>query len=418
MHAVLVSVGTDGDIFPYVGLGVALRARGHSVTLVASEHYEPLARRHGFDFAALVSTAENRELFEHPDFWNPLKTAPLMARWGVRFIRRQYDLLSKLVTRETVLVANPGVLAAAVAHEKLGVPLANLILQPWMIPSSIAPPIIPGFTFLSRAPRPVWKLFARGLDVFGDMLMGRELNELRTELGLKPMRRILSNWLSRQLVIGMFPEWFGPPQADWPAQIRLVGFPMFDGVSDQVLSTEVVKFCEAGPPPMAFTFGTGMAHSARLFQEALEACAILGRRGILLTKYRNQLPEALPPTVLHCHFAPFQKLFPQCAAVVHHGGIGTTAKAIAAGIPQLIHPQCFDQTDNGMRVRRLGAGDCLRAGRSSGKRIATALTTLMTEEVRTRCRALSTRFDGLDAFGTSAGLVEKLAADCATTATP
>jgi len=415
MHAVLVSVGTDGDIFPYVGLGAALQTRGHSVTLVASEHYEPLATRHGFAFASLVSAAENRELFEHPDFWNPLKTAPLMARWGVRFIRRQYDLLSKLAAPETVLVANPGVLAAALVHEKFGVLMANLILQPWMIPSSIAPPIIPGFSFLSRAPRPVWKLFARGLDVVGDILMGRELNGLRAELGLKPVRRILSNWLSRQLVIGMFPDWFGPPQADWPAQIRLTGFPMFDGVSDQALALEILKFCETGPPPVAFTFGTGMAHPAGLFQEALEACAILGRRGILLTKYRNQLPDALPPTVLHCNFAPFQRLFPHCAAVVHHGGIGTVAKALAAGIPQLIHPQCFDQIDNGMRIKRLGTGDCLGAGPSSGKRIATALTVLMTEEVRTRCRALSTRFGEVDAFATSAGLLERLAADRATT---
>ena len=80
MHVLLVSVGTDGDIFPYVGLGVALQARGHTVTLVASEHYEPLATSHGFAFAPLVSSEENRELFEHPDFWKPLKTAPLMAR--------------------------------------------------------------------------------------------------------------------------------------------------------------------------------------------------------------------------------------------------------------------------------------------------------------------------------------------------
>jgi UDP:flavonoid glycosyltransferase YjiC (YdhE family) len=216
----------------------------------------------------------------------------------------------------------------------------------------------------------------------------------------------------------MFPDWFGPPQADWPGQIRLTGFPMFDGVSDQALPPEVLKFCEAGPPPVAFTFGTGMAHSARLFQEAMEACVILGRRGIFLTKYRNQLPGALPPTVLHCNFAPFQTLFPHCAAVVHHGGIGTVAKAMAAGIPQLIHPQCFDQIDNGMRIKRLGTGDCLRAGRSNGKKIATALTALMTEEIRTRCRALRTRFDGVDAFTTSAGLIEKLATDWAATASP
>src|SRR4026209_295144 len=193
MHVVLVSVGTDGDIFPYVGLGTALLARGHRVTLIASEDYGPQARRHGFAFEALVSAEENQELFEHPDFWNPLKTAPLSARWGRRFIGRQYELLAKQITRDTMLVANPGVLAAALVHEKLGVPWANLVLQPWMIPSSIAPPIMPNFTFLSHAPRPVWKGFWRALDVVGGILIGRELNGVRAALGLKPMRRILQN---------------------------------------------------------------------------------------------------------------------------------------------------------------------------------------------------------------------------------
>jgi UDP:flavonoid glycosyltransferase YjiC (YdhE family) len=229
------------------------------------------------------------------------------------------------------------------------------------------------------------------------------------------MRRILSNWLSRQLVIGMFPDWFGPPQADWPSQIRLVGFPMSDGDPNQALPPDVLSFCHAGKPPVAFTFGTGMAHSAGLFQEAMEACAILGTRGIFLTKYRSQLPDTLPPTVMHYDFAPFQKLFPHCAAVVHHGGIGTVAKAMAAGTPQLIHPQCFDQIDNGMRVKKLGAGDCLRVKRTSGKKIAAALTALMTEEARTRCRTLMTRFDNADAFVAAARLLEKLATERATT---
>ncbi len=415
MHAVLVTLGTDGDIFPYVGLGAALQARGHRITFVASEHYEPLAQRYGFAFQPLVSAKENDELFAHPDFWNPLKTAPLSARWGVRFIRRQYGLLSKLVARETVLVANPGVFAASLVHEKFRVPLTNLILQPWMIPSSIAPPIIPGFTFLARAPRPVWNLFARGIDLLGDTLIGPELNALRTELGLKPMRRILSNWLSRQLIIGMFPDWFGQPQADWPPQVRLAGFPLFDGGQNATLAPDVLEFCRAGTPPVAFTFGTGMAHSAALFRTALEACEILGARGILLTKYRDQLPDSLPPSVLHCTFAPFQKLFPRCAAVMHHGGIGTVAQAMAAGLPQLIHPLCFDQIDNGMRTKRLGVGDRLRARRSNGKQIATALTALMTDESRSSCRQLMTRFDKTDAFATSARLVEKLATGWATT---
>ena len=196
MHVILVSVGTDGDVFPYVGLGEKLRSRGHRVTLTASAPYEPLARAHGFAFQALVSEEEHRELFGDPDFWNPWKNAPLMARWGVRFIQRQYDLLSTLNSEDTALAASPGVFAAALVHEKVGTPLVNLILQPWMIPSSIAPPIMPGFTFLRRAPRPVWKVFWGALDVVVDILVGRHLNRLRSSLGLKPLRRILQNWLS------------------------------------------------------------------------------------------------------------------------------------------------------------------------------------------------------------------------------
>src|SRR5947209_16660943 len=104
MRVILISIGTDGDIFPYVGLGAALLSRGHSITLAASEEYEPLAQAHGFEFRALVSTAENHELFDHPDFWNPFKTARLSARWGMRFLRRQYEIISQFAGAETVLV--------------------------------------------------------------------------------------------------------------------------------------------------------------------------------------------------------------------------------------------------------------------------------------------------------------------------
>src|SRR6266545_1468380 len=382
MNVILASLGTDGDIFPYAGLGAKLRARGHSVTLLASAHYQPLARTHGFEFHALVSAAESDELLGHPDFWNPLKTAPLSARWGVRFLGRQYELLSSLLREDSVLVANPGVLAAALVHEKFGHPWATPILQPWMIPSSVAPPLMPGLTLLRRAPRPVWTAIWRGLDVVVDVLVGRDLNRLRASLGLKPARRIFQNWLSPQLVLGMFPAWYGPPQIDWPRQIRLVGFPMFDGRQRASLPPEVVDFCRAGQPPVAFTFGTGMRHSAGLFRAALQAAELCGLRAIFLTKHRDQLPDRLPASVLHCEFAPFQELFPQCAAVLHHGGIGTVAGALAAGVPQLIRPLCFDQLDNGARVARLGAGDWIHPKWSGPKQIASALQRLMTPGMR------------------------------------
>jgi UDP:flavonoid glycosyltransferase YjiC (YdhE family) len=289
--------------------------------------------------------------------------------------------------------------------------LVNLILQPWMIPSSIAPPIMPGFMFLRRAPRAVWQVFWRAMDAVVGVLVGRELNRFRGSLGLKPLRRIFQNLLSPQLVLGLFPEWFAQPQLDWPTQLQLIGFPMFDGGKDEgELPADLQEFCRTGEPPVAFTLGTGMAHPAQFFRNALEACSILGVRGIFLTKYRDQLPDPLPASVFHSSFAPFLKLFPHCAAVVHHGGIGTVAKALAAGTPQLICPLCFDQIDNGERAKGLGVGDWINPGRTGGRKMAEALTRLMTAETRSRCREIAARFENSDALESAAQSVERFAA--------
>lgn len=411
MHAILVSLGTDGDILPYVGLGAALRARGHRVTLVASAHYEPLASAHGLGFRALVSVEENDALFGHPDFWRPGRNMPLMIRWGLRLRQRHYELLSKLAAPDAVFVTTPALLPARLVHEKTGTPLVSLVLQPWMIPSAIAPPIMPGLVFLRNAPAVFWKLFWRGANLGGDIFIGRKVNRLRASLGLRPVRGLFRNWLSPQLVLGLFPEWYGRPQADWPPQMRLTGFPMFDGGRNADLPAPLAEFCRAGNPPIVFTFGTGMAHSAPLFRAALEACGMLGVRGIFLTKYRDQLPNPLPPSIIHCAFAPFRKLFPLCTAVVHHGGIGTVAEALAAGIPQLIRPICFDQIDNGERTRRLGAGAWLKPRRARGREIADALRKLLDTETLSRCRAISARFKDANALETTAQSIEKFAAE-------
>ena len=408
MQVLLISIGTDGDILPYVGLGVELLRRGHAATLVASEDYEPLARRHGFGFHPLVTRAENQELFGHPDFWHPRKTPALSARWGVRFLRRQYDLLAGLATRDTVLVANPGVFAAGLLHETTGIPWTNLILQPWLLPSSLAPPLIPGYSLLAHAPPPVWRVFWRALDLVGDRLVGRELNALRATLGLPPARRIFRDWLAPQRLIGLFPDWFGPTPKDWPPPLRLAGFPQFSGAPETTLPPAILQFCQVGPPPVVFTFGTGMAHPGELFRLALDACRQLGVRAIFLTKFPDQLPPELPATIIHSAFVPFPQLFPHCAALVHHGGIGTTANALAAGLPQLIRPICFDQLDNASRVKRLDAGACLPASKTTGRHLATALAPLLTEAARERCRQLARRFAGPDPLAQAADWVEKL----------
>jgi UDP:flavonoid glycosyltransferase YjiC (YdhE family) len=409
MHAILASVGTDGDVNPYVGLGIKLRERGHRVTLVANEHFRQLAVAHGLAFRALITNEEYAKFIGNPDLWHPIKTVRRTAQWGVQFLDRQYALLAELAKGDdAVLVASVGVVGARLVQEKLARPLASVILQPWMIPSINEPPVMPGGLTLPRwAPRVAGKLYWRLVNAAGDLLVGRPLNRLRASLDLRPIRCIFDWWNSPELIIGMFPDWYGPPQADWPRQIRLAGFPQYDGVfSAGDLPAPLLEFCRAGSPPVAFTFGTGMMHAGSLFRAALEACRKLRARGIFLTKFASQLPSRLMPFVRHWEFAPFQLLFPHCAAVVHHGGVGTTARALTTGTPQLVLPLAFDQMDNATRVRRLGMGDWLNNRLRSGAAIAQALARLMTPETTARCRAKAAAFGNQDAFDKAAQWIE------------
>jgi rhamnosyltransferase subunit B len=410
MNVVLASIGSDGDILPYVGLGLKLRERGHRVTLAASQQYEILAKKHGLDFRALHSEKDNHELFSHPDFWHPIKTAAVGAAWGLKRIERHYSILREACLEEkTVLIANPGVLGAMLVHEKHGIPWGNFILQPWLIPSVDAPSVMIGLPVPRWGPAFVVQLYFRFIEVAGDVLIGPKFNKLRASLQLPPIRRILKRWLSPQLIIGGFPAWYAQPQPDWPRQIRLAGFPMFDGAKNAEVPPEVEKFCRAGTAPIAVTFGTEMMHAKRLFQEAIEACRLLGRRAMILTKYKDQLPAPLPEEVLHCSFAPFAKLFPMCAAVVHHGGIGTTSQALAAGVPQLILPFAFDQADNATRVKGMGAGDWIASGRATATRIAHLLPGLINPVLKPHIEAIVREFAHEDGLAKAADYVEELA---------
>jgi rhamnosyltransferase subunit B len=416
MHAILVTVGTGGDVFPYIGLGRVLRARGHRVTVVAPEDFESLAREHGLEFHPVVSLAEGHEVLSNPDFWHPIKAGRVAARWGMRLVERQYELVARLASDEdAVLVANPGIVAAKIASDKLGRPLANILLQPWLIPSSIAPPVFLGSPFPKWTPRWGLKLFWRLVEAAGDLVVARDINRIRTLHGLPPERRFFKNWLSRELVIGMFPEWYGPPQSDWPPQVKLAGFPLFDGGSAKELPADLLEFCRAGTPPIVFTFGTGMMHAQKLFARAIEVCRLLSSsagsptaRAVFLTRYTEQLPHPLPSFVRHHESASFQALFPHCRAVVHHGGVGTTANALAAGLPQLILPFAYDQSDNAARVKSMGAGDWIKQRRATPRTIARALESLSAPEIRARCGVLAARFEKNDTFERSANLIEEL----------
>jgi UDP:flavonoid glycosyltransferase YjiC (YdhE family) len=237
------------------------------------------------------------------------------------------------------------------------------------------------------------------------------INAFRSELGLPAVQGILKGWVhSPELVIGLFPDWFGVPQPDWPPNFHLTGFPLFDESGLRELPPELEHFLAEGEPPIIFTAGSAMRHAGDQFRMAAEACRRLGRRGILLTKYAEQLPSPLPPGVRHFDYIPFSQVLPRAAAFVHHGGVGTLAQALAAGVPQLITPFNHDQPDNAVRITRLGAGSMLWAkALSAGKLAAQLERILKSKEMAARCRELAQRIDRGRSVAEACNLIESFA---------
>jgi UDP:flavonoid glycosyltransferase YjiC (YdhE family) len=243
-----------------------------------------------------------------------------------------------------------------------------------------------------------------------DPLIGPELNNLRKEISLPPVSRILTKWgQSPDMVIGLFPDWYGPPQIDWPQNTYLTGFPLFDEDQDKEVGVDLKSFLEAGDRPLVFMPGSLMKQAGPFFRAAVQACRELKMRGILLSRDEGQIPAGLPDTVKHLSYAPLGHILPHARALVHHGGIGTCAQALRSGVPQLIHPMAYDQFDNAWRVKRLGVGNWISQRNWQPGTVTEAIKTLTTSDVTDKqCRVVASKFADIDPLQDTCGLIESI----------
>jgi len=412
-HFILVAIGSAGDVHPFVGLGQTLRRRGHQVTIATCSYFRPLIERVGLGFAEIIPAEEYLRMIGDPDLWHPMRGPKFVMQNAIApGIRRVYDIVARLYEPgRTVVAASSLAMGARIAHEKLGVPTATIHLQPIVLRSVAQPGKLTGLFAPPWLPRSLVRAQYWLADVLVvDRLIGPELNGLRGELGLPPVRRSFDGYIhSPQLTVGLFPEWYCPFAPDWPPQTRLTGFPLYDEQDVSSLSAEVRAFLDAGPPPVVFTPGSAMTHAGPQFAAVADACAKSGRRAILLTRHPEQLPASLPPGVRHFDYVPFSQLLPHCAASIHHGGIGSVAQALAAGVPQVVMSMSHDQFDNAERLEKMGVGAALPPKVFKADRLAALLERLLNSpDVAAACRKAKSRFTGAAPLDDTAKLLESL----------
>ncbi|MBS0317318.1 MAG: glycosyltransferase [Proteobacteria bacterium] len=309
----------------------------------------------------------------------------------------------------TVAVSSSVFFAPRLLRETDAVPCAAVHLAPNVIRSNIRPARSAPRWIHADSPKVVKRLAYWYVDKFVlDPCSAKPLNRLRAAHRLPPVARIFSSWINEaDCLIGLFPDWYAEPQPDWPAEIVLAGFPLYDHGNQAPLTGELEAFLTAGPAPVAFSAGTANAHAAAFFRTSLEVSRIAGVRAILLSSFAGQVPADLPDGVMHVRYAPFGALLPRLAAFVHHGGIGSTSQAMKAGVPQLIRPVAFDQFDNSARAVQLGVARELLPRQYSARTAADTLSRLMADEpLHQRCREIAERFAQNRAVSTACDAIE------------
>lgn len=406
----LCTIGSAGDVYPFIGIGQQLKKRGFRVVLITSQYFKSQVFNAGLEFIGLGSTQDYQSIIQDPDLWSPDKGFKVFAERVVfPIMEPAYQSIAGFDPSQTILIAQGQFFAAHIAHEKLGFPFITVHLQPAAFRSVYEFPLIP----ISLPPFVIRGVFSL-IDAFLlDKLFAPNINRFRQSLGLPAIHKIFGGWMhSPQKNLGLFPEWFAQPQRDWPPQTQLTSFVYYDQQDgNEELPRELKNFLNAGSAPIIFTAGTAMKHGSQFFLDCIEACQKLGQRGILLTQHPEQLPAELPEGIQHFAYLPFSKVLPRAVALVHHGGIGTTAQAIAAGIPQVIRPMAHDQPDTAARIEKLGIGVSLDPKKLNAASLAEKLNGLITSQaVLDLCKTYAEKIHPEQALNDTCTIIEDFSA--------
>ncbi len=378
-HVLLVALGTAGDLYPFLRIARDLLARGHRVTLLGLQAHAAIVERAGVPFHGLGTEEEYRATLDHPDVWHPRKGFAVL--WAG--MRERIDTLPDHVAalppgEPVVMLAHPlALVGAALARTRRP---GLRIVAAWLAPAnlrSVHDPLTIGPLRIPRWLPLGWRrwLWARVDAGVVDPVAMPDINAARARHGLAPAQHFVAHLQDvPEAHLTLFPRWFAPTPPDWPRPLGEGVFPLHDPHAAAPLPPALAQFLREGSAPLILTPGSGNRQAHRWLARAVQAARRLGRRAVLLTPHREQVPAALPPEMLWLPYVALPTLLPQSAALVHHGGIGTTAEALRAGVPQVIVPLAYDQFDNAARVEALAAGAMVRGGAAGARPRALAAT--------------------------------------------
>ncbi len=417
MKITMIAFGTRGDVQPAVALGKALRACGHQVRIMAGANFTAWIQQHGLEAAPASVDIQAMMMGEGGHAWvehgnNAIRQMRVMQRlldqYGLAMMREAWQACQGA---EVVVSSFTSDVYAVSIAEKLQAKHISTPLQPALVATRSG-------MATTQAPLPnrvslVNYLYGKWLiEPFGWRLMGRINNRFRGEtLGLPPQTyRENRQGLRGTLIVQGFSAQVVPHPGDWPANIKTAGYWFLDEDRAWQPPKALLDFLSAGGPPVYIGFGSMAGRNPQaLTSTIVSAVAQSGQRAILHAGWAGLGGEQLPASIFLLDSAPFSWLFPRMAAVVHHGGAGTTGEGLRAGVPTLVVPHMADQPFWGSRAAALGVGPqpiprhkLTLENLTAGLREVTA-----DRSMRQRAIELGARLRGEDGIGTAVSVIEE-----------
>ena len=414
MKILLSTFGTRGDIQPFIALGKGLKAAGHAVAMCTPEGFRASVETHGLryepmdnSFFDLIQTEAGRAAFE--SFGKALALIRQVAPSLRRIMRDEWQAAQAF--QPDVIVYHPKTLGSYHIAEKLQIPAFLTLPLPFYTPTRAFPnPFFARLRLGGRLNRFTYQLMARASAPYAGMINTFRVNTL----GLPPRGRFASTTIAANgapvPILYPYSQHVVPVPADYPPHAHVTGYWFLDGSDDWQPQPELARFLDSGPPPVYVGFGSMSGNkAAQRTRTVIDALTRAAQRGILASGWGGLAASHVPEHVLVIDEAPHDWLFPRVAAVVHHGGAGTTAAGLRAGKPTLICPFIADQPFWGMVVHARGAGpQPIPQRRLTAPRLAAAIATMVQDrDMQRRAAALGEQIRGED------GVAEGIAILCA-----
>jgi UDP:flavonoid glycosyltransferase YjiC (YdhE family) len=347
LRVVLATVGSRGDVQPMLALAQSFVARGHVPIIAAPPNFETWARSLGFAFAP-VGVDIQVFLAEHSDALtgNPVKMLKETSRYFNEQIPLQAQQLKPACDNADAILCGGLAVVAPTIAEHLRLPVLYVLYTSCMLPSSQHPPISIPWHGL-----PNWMndLLWRANRLLSDSLGLKTLNTMRADFGLPPVDHLRRHLFEDNPLVIAADEVLFPPDPLWQGRYPYANFIFFDDPAP--LDPELDAWLADGEPPVFVGFGSmSGAGTDRVERMIVEAVAATGRRCIVGAGWAGLGAGALPSGWRVVREAPHALLFPRTAVVVHHGGSGTTAQALRAGVPQVLLPLILDQFHHAHRL--------------------------------------------------------------------